>query len=97
MLVKVRENLVGSCAKNSSDAQLAWRRVAIEIDSGVCDSVTWPEHVPDHEVHESLESKGGESFSICHRRADAVCSETCGIAARNVYGRSCQEVCGTIL
>ena len=62
MLVKVRENLVGGCAKNSSDAQLAWRRVAIAIDCGVCDSVTWPEHVPDHEVHESVESQRGEKF-----------------------------------
>ena len=75
MLAKVREGPVGSCAKNSFDAQLAWRRVAIAIDSGVCDSVTWPEHVLDHEVHESVESQRGENFQsatgepmLCVRR-----------------------------
>ena len=62
MLVKVRESYVGSCAKNSSDAQPAWRRVSIAIDSGACDSVISPEHVPDHEVHESVESPCGENF-----------------------------------
>ena len=39
MLVKVPESPVGGCAKNSSDAQSAWRRVSIAIDSGACDSV----------------------------------------------------------
>ena len=62
MLVKVRESLVGGCAKNSSDAQPAWRRVSFAIDSGACDSVISPEHVPDHEVHESVESWCGEIF-----------------------------------
>ena len=27
-----------------------------------CDNVTSPEHVPDHEVHESLESQRVENF-----------------------------------
>ena len=46
MLVKIRESPVGGCAKNSSDAQPAWRRVSIAIDSGACDSViSSPEHV----------------------------------------------------
>ena len=62
MLVKIRESPVGGCAKNSSDAQRAWRRVSIAIDSGACDSVISPEHVPDHEVHESAESRRGENF-----------------------------------
>ena len=62
MLVKVRESPVGGCVKNSSDAQPAWRRVSIAIDSGACDSVLSPEHVPDHEVHESVESWRGENF-----------------------------------
>ena len=62
MLVTVRESPVGGCAKNSSDAQPAWRRVSIAIDSGACDSVISPEHVPDHEVHESVESRRGEIF-----------------------------------
>ena len=51
-----REGLVGGCAKNSSDAQSAWRRVSIAIDSGASDSVIPPEHPLDHEVHESVES-----------------------------------------
>ena len=55
MLVKVRESLVGGCAKNSSDMSFA-------IDSGACDSVISPEHVFDHEVHESVESWCGEVF-----------------------------------
>ena len=62
MLVKVRESLVGGCAKNSSDAKSAWRRVSIAIDSGSCDSVISPEHVPDHEEQESEESWRGENF-----------------------------------
>ena len=62
MLVKVRENPVGGCAKNSSDAQPAWWRVSIAIDSGACDSVILPEHVPDHEDHESVESWRGDNF-----------------------------------
>ena len=56
MLVKVRESPVGGCAKNSSDAQPAWRRVSIATDNGK------PGHVPDHEVHESVESWRGENF-----------------------------------
>ena len=32
--------------------------MSIAIDSGACDS----EHVPDHEVHESVESRRGENF-----------------------------------
>ena len=62
MLVKVRESPVGGCVKNSSDAQPAWRRVSTAIDSGAFDSVISPEHVPDHEVHESVESWRGENF-----------------------------------
>ena len=62
MLVKVRESSVGGCAKNSSDAQPAWRKVSIAIDSGACDSVISPEHVPDREVHGSVESRRGENF-----------------------------------
>ena len=62
MFVKVRESPVGGSARNSSDAQLAWRRVSIAIDSGACDSVISPEHVPDHEVHYSVESRRGENF-----------------------------------
>ena len=58
--MKVRESPVG--AQNSSDAQPAWRRVSIAIDSGACDSVNSPEHVPDHEVHESAEFLRGENF-----------------------------------
>ena len=57
MLVKVRESPVAAAApKNSSDAQPAWKRVSIGIDSGACDNVRSPENVPDHEVHESDES-----------------------------------------
>ena len=52
----------GGCAKNSSDAQPAWRRVSIAIDSGACDSVISPEHVLDNEVHESVESRRCENF-----------------------------------
>ena len=48
----------------------AWRRVSIAIDSA-CDSVISTEHVPDHEVHESVESRRGENFSICHQRANS--------------------------
>ena len=62
ILVKVRESPVGGCVKNSFDAQPAWRRVSFAIDSGACDSVISPEHVPDHEVHESVESRRGENF-----------------------------------
>ena len=62
MLVKVRESPVGGCVRNPSDAQPTWRRVSIAIDSGACDSVISPEHVPDHEVHESVESGRGENF-----------------------------------
>ena len=62
MLAKVRESPVGGCVRNSSGAQHAWRRVSIAIDSGACDSVMSPEHVPDHEVHESVESRRGENF-----------------------------------
>ena len=62
MLVKVRKSPVGGCAKNSFDAQPAWRTVSIAIDSGACDNVTSPEHVPDHKVHESLETQRGENF-----------------------------------
>ena len=62
MLVKFRESLVGGSARNSSDAQLAWRRVSIAIDSGACDCAISPEHVPDHEVHYSVESRRGENF-----------------------------------
>ena len=62
MLVKVQERPVGGCAENSSDAQLAWRRVSIAIDSGACDSVSSPEHVPDRGVHESVESRRFENF-----------------------------------
>ena len=62
MLVKVRESPVDGCAKNSSDAQPAWRRVSIVIDSDACDSAISLEHVPDHEVHESVESPRGENF-----------------------------------
>ena len=47
MLVKVRESPVGGCVKNSSDAQPAWRRVSIAIDSGACDRKISPECVPD--------------------------------------------------
>ena len=36
--------------------------MSIAIDSGACDSVISPEHVPDHEVHESVESRRGEDF-----------------------------------
>ena len=36
--------------------------MAIAIDSGACDSVISPEDVPEHEVHESTESKRGENF-----------------------------------
>ena len=54
--MKVRESPVGGCAKNSSDAQPAWRRVSIATDNGE------PEHVPDHKVHESVESRRGENF-----------------------------------
>ena len=69
--VRVRESPVGGCVKNSSDAQPAWRRVSIAIDSGACDSVISLEHVPYHEVHESVESQRGENFLIwetfgCH-------------------------------
>ena len=67
MLVKVRESPVGGCAKNSSEAQPARRRVSIAIDSGAGDSVISPEHVPDHEVHESLESRRGENFQSATR------------------------------
>ena len=71
MLVKVREGLVGGCAKNSSDAKSAWRRVSIAIDSGSCDSVISPEHVPNHEEQESEESWRGENFQSAHRRANS--------------------------
>ena len=64
MLVKVRESLVGGCAKNFSDAQHAWRRVTVAIDSCACDSVMSAEHIPDHEVHESVESRRGENFKF---------------------------------
>ena len=36
--------------------------MSIAIDSGACDSVISPEHVPDHEVLESVESQRGENF-----------------------------------
>ena len=42
MLVKIRESPFGGCAKNSSDAQPAWRRVSIAIDSGACNGVISP-------------------------------------------------------
>ena len=67
MLLKVRECPVGGCAK-TSDAQLAWWRVSIAIDSGACDSVISPEHVLYHEVHESVESWRGENFTQRHGR-----------------------------
>ena len=69
MKKNIRESPVGGCAKNSSDAQPAWRRASVAIDSGACDNVISPEHVPDHEVLESVESRRGENFSICHWRA----------------------------
>ena len=62
MLVKVQERPVGGCAKNSSDAQPAWRRVSIAIDSGACDSVIRLNNFLDHEVHESVESRRCENF-----------------------------------
>ena len=62
MLVKVGESLGGGCANNSPDAQLAWERALIAIDSGACDSVMSPEHVPDHEIHESVGTRCGELF-----------------------------------
>ena len=62
MLVKFRESPVGCSARNSSDAQLAWRRVSIAIDSGACDRAISPENVPYHEVHYSVESRRGEYF-----------------------------------
>ena len=67
MLVKVRESPVGGCVKKSSDAQPAWRRVSIAIDSGACDSVKTPEHVPEHGVQESVESRRGENFQSATR------------------------------
>ena len=59
MFVKVLAGLVGVCVKNSCDVQTALRRVTIAIDIGACDSAIFPEHVPDHEVHESIESRRG--------------------------------------
>jgi len=62
MLTKARESSVGVCAKSEGTTQPTWRRVAIAIDSGACDSVISPEEVPEHEVHESPESRRGENF-----------------------------------
>ena len=62
MLVYVGEGPVGGCVKNFFDAQLAWRRVSIAIDSGAYDSVISQEHVPDHEVHEPVESRRCGNF-----------------------------------
>ena len=53
MLVKVRESPVGR-PRSPPMLSLHGGRVSIAIDS-VCDSVISPEHVPDHEVHESVE------------------------------------------
>ena len=67
MLVMVRESLVGSCTKTSSDAQLAWMKVSIAIDSGACDCVISPKRVLDHEVHEPVEPWRGENFQSATR------------------------------
>ena len=46
---------------------LLWRTVSTAIDSGACDTVISTEHVPDHEVHESVESWLGENFHSATR------------------------------
>ena len=56
MLVKVRESPVGGCAKYFSDA------LSIAIESSACHRVISQEHVPDHEAHESAESRRGENL-----------------------------------
>lgn len=62
MLTRARDGTVGGCTKSPGESQPTWRRVSIAIDSGACDSVISPEDVPEHEVHESAESRRGENF-----------------------------------
>ena len=71
LLLRVDNNSPGDmCQKKGEHEEehrharegLAWRRVSIANDSGACDSVISPEHFPDHEVHESVESRRGENF-----------------------------------
>ena len=66
-----RKSPFAGCVKNSSDAQPAWRRVSMAIDSGACDCVISPEHVPDHEVHESVESGAVRTFNLIPARANS--------------------------
>ena len=70
MLTKTKDVYMGACGKNVAKDASTWRRISIAVDSGACDNVISPDDVPEQTVFESVGSKKGENFLLCHRRAN---------------------------
>ena len=84
--------MAAAAPKNSSDAQPAWKRVSIGIDSVACDSVNWTEHVPDHEVHESDESWRGKNFQSATREPIPIWERSTVATVTKPFG-SVKKIC----
>ena len=60
VLTKSKRGEVNVCEGGPKNP--TWRKLALTIDSGACDSVMSPDELPDYEVIETAESKRGECF-----------------------------------